>query len=89
VQLEPLVDSTTIAFVRAMEERFVDKKTCDLGEQLHFFVFDVLGEHIFSKRLGFVKQGWTSTKLSIVPGVYGILGSGRFPLSHILSFVRG
>jgi hypothetical protein len=57
VQFEPLVDSTITTFVEAMEERFVDKKTCDFGEWLHFFAFDVIGELTFSKRLGFIEMG--------------------------------
>lgn len=56
-QFEPLVDSTIATFTTAMEERFVNRKTCDFGEWLHFFAFDVLGELTFSKRLGFVEQG--------------------------------
>ena len=57
VQFEPLIDSTITAFITAMEQRFVNKQTCDFGEWLHFFAFDVLGELTFSKRLGFLEQG--------------------------------
>lgn len=57
VQFEPLVDSTITAFLEAMEQRFVNRASCDFGEWLHFFAFDVLGELTFSKRLGFIEHG--------------------------------
>ena len=58
VQFEPLVDSTINALVVAIEQRFLNRSTCDFGEWLHFFAFDVIGEMIFSKRLGFMDQGF-------------------------------
>jgi hypothetical protein len=61
VQFEPLVDSTIMTFINALQDRFADKDDalgiCDLGEWLHFFAFDVIGELTWSKRLGFVEQG--------------------------------
>lgn len=32
-------------------------KVCDLGNWLHYFAFDVLGEVAFSRRFGFLKEG--------------------------------
>ncbi len=61
VHFKPLVDSTIIAFIEALEKRFPEKKNmsciCDFGECLHFFAFNVIGELIWSKRLGFVEKG--------------------------------
>lgn len=38
-------------------DTFVDKSVCDLGEWLHFFAFDVLGEVAFSQKFGFLEAG--------------------------------
>lgn len=61
VQFEPLVDSTTSAFLRQLKNRFADKAgpdgVCDFGKWLQFYAFDVIGELTYSKRLGFVDQG--------------------------------
>jgi len=32
-------------------------KSCDLGDWLHFFAFDVLGEIAFSRKFGFLESG--------------------------------
>lgn len=60
VQFEPLVDSTIAAFVRQIEQRFVDKTgddgVVDFGTWLHYYAFDVIGELTFSKRLGFIDE---------------------------------
>lgn len=61
VQFEPLVDSTTLAFLNQLEQRFADKSgpegTCDFGTWLQYYAFDVIGELTYSKRLGFVDKG--------------------------------
>ncbi|KAH0847503.1 Pisatin demethylase [Fonsecaea pedrosoi] len=61
VQFEPLVDSTTLAFLEQLEERFADKTgpqgICDFSKWLQFYAFDVIGELTYSKRLGFVDRG--------------------------------
>lgn len=61
VQFEPLVDSTTTAFLEQLRRRFADRPgsdgICDFGQWLQFYAFDVIGELTFSKRLGFVDQG--------------------------------
>lgn len=60
VQFEPLVDSTIEAFVKQIDQRFVDKPgdagTMDFGTWLHYYAFDVIGELTFSKRLGFLEE---------------------------------
>ena len=61
VQFEPLVDSTTVEFLRQLEERFAgrpgDDGICDFGTWLQYYAFDVIGELTYSKRLGFVEHG--------------------------------
>ncbi|KAJ9604176.1 hypothetical protein H2200_011010 [Cladophialophora chaetospira] len=61
VQFEPLVDSTTLAFLDQLEKRFADRVgpdgVCDFSTWLQFYAFDVIGELTFSKRLGFVERG--------------------------------
>ena len=61
VQFEPLVDSTTLAFLDELEKRFADRVgpegICDFSTWLQFYAFDVIGELTFSKRLGFVERG--------------------------------
>jgi hypothetical protein len=34
------------------------EQTCDLGDFLHFFAFDVLGEIAFSRKFGFLESGY-------------------------------
>jgi len=61
VQFEPLVDSTTTAFLKALEQRYAGKAgpegVCNFGQWLQFYAFDVIGELTYSKRLGFVDHG--------------------------------
>jgi hypothetical protein len=61
VQFEPLVNSTIVAFIEALETRFADKidrsGICEFGSWLHYFAFDVIGEITWSRRLGFVENG--------------------------------
>lgn len=61
VNFEPLVDSTTQAFLFQLSRRFADNAgnegVCDLSSWLQYYAFDVIGELAFSKRLGFVDEG--------------------------------
>ncbi|KAH7367124.1 pisatin demethylase [Plectosphaerella cucumerina] len=57
VTFEPLVDSTSQEFLKQLKQRFSGGKTCDLGQWLQFYAFDVIGELTYSKRLGFVDRG--------------------------------
>ena len=57
VSYEPLVDSTTDAFIEQTKQRYVQTgKTCDFSRWLQFFAFDVIGDLTWSKRLGFVEK---------------------------------
>ncbi|KAL0262771.1 hypothetical protein SLS55_001744 [Diplodia seriata] len=58
VQYEPLVDSTTTAFLAQLARRYADNRVvCDFGTWLQYYSFDVIGELTYSKRLGFVDRG--------------------------------
>ncbi|KAH7022054.1 pisatin demethylase [Ilyonectria destructans] len=61
VNFEPLVDSTSVEFLKQLKERYAnragDSGICDLGQWLQFYAFDVIGELTYSKRLGFVDRG--------------------------------
>jgi cytochrome P450 len=57
VNYEPLVDSTTDAFIEQTQQRYLETgKTCDFAQWLQFFAFDVIGDLTWSKRLGFVEK---------------------------------
>jgi hypothetical protein len=57
VNYEPLVDSTTDAFIEQTQKRYLETgKTCDFAQWLQFFAFDVIGDLTWSKRLGFVEK---------------------------------
>lgn len=54
---EPLVDSTTDAFVEQSLERYCDHdKDCQLYRWLQFYALDVIGELTWSKRMGFLEE---------------------------------
>lgn len=61
VAFEPLVDTTTVAFLEQLKKRFAGHSdgegTCDFGVWLQYYAFDVIGELTYSKRLGFVDRG--------------------------------
>lgn len=58
VNFEPLVDSTTTAFLKQLKDRYATpKQICDFGTWLQWYAFDVIGELTYSKRLGFVDRG--------------------------------
>lgn len=61
VAFEPLVDTTTVAFLEQLKQRFSGlpgtQGTCDFGAWLQYYAFDVVGELTYSKRLGFVDRG--------------------------------
>ncbi|KAI6867230.1 benzoate 4-monooxygenase cytochrome-like protein P450 [Hortaea werneckii] len=57
VEFEPLIDSTAAVFLSRLDELFAHTgKTCDLGQWLQWYAFDVIGELTFSKRLGFLEK---------------------------------
>jgi hypothetical protein len=78
VQFEPLVDSTTTAFLSQLGSRYADREAnagvCDFGTWLQFYAFDVIGELTYSKRLGFVDEG---------VDVDGIIGNLEWLLNYV------
>ncbi|KAK3674683.1 hypothetical protein LTR78_005405 [Recurvomyces mirabilis] len=57
VGYEPLVDSTTDAFIDQTEQRYSSNgRVCNFAKWLQFFAFDVVGELTWSKRIGFVER---------------------------------
>ena len=77
-EFEPLIDSTTAVFLSRLDELFASTgKSCDLGQWLQWYAFDVIGELTFSKRLGFVEKaediegmcasvGWNFDRCSVL-----------------------
>lgn len=57
VNYEPLVSSTLDIFLSKTEEMYAQTgKTCDFGQWLQYFAFDVIGDLTWSKRLGFIEE---------------------------------
>jgi len=57
VGYEPLVDSTTDAFIEQTDRRYCRTgRSCNFSKWLQFFAFDVIGDLTWSKRLGFVEK---------------------------------
>ncbi|CAK7208760.1 hypothetical protein SCUCBS95973_000211 [Sporothrix curviconia] len=58
IEFEPLIDSTSRAFVTQMEQRFAKQnKICPLDQWMQMYAFDVTGEVTVSKRIGFLDTG--------------------------------
>ncbi|KAK4248362.1 cytochrome P450 [Corynascus novoguineensis] len=58
-QLSPFIDDTIELLARKIET-FIDKEprgVFNLGDYLHYFAFDVLGEVAFSRSFGFLEEG--------------------------------
>ncbi|CCC09088.1 hypothetical protein SMACR_03083 [Sordaria macrospora] len=58
-QLSPFIDDTIELLARKIDEHISLHKNgvFDLGDYLHYFAFDVLGEVAFSRSFGFLEQG--------------------------------
>jgi len=53
-RLTPWIDQTEIILTEKLDEFAEERKICDLGDWLHFFAFDALGEIAFSRSFGFL-----------------------------------
>ncbi|KAJ9644915.1 hypothetical protein H2204_001377 [Knufia peltigerae] len=51
------IEGTEQLLISQLDKFTEDHKVCDLGDWLHFFAFDVLGEVAFSKKFGFLEAG--------------------------------
>lgn len=56
-QLVPQIDNVQQILTQKLDEIASSAGTCDLGQWLHFFAFDVLGQVAFSKSFGFLAHG--------------------------------
>ncbi|ETI21441.1 hypothetical protein G647_07788 [Cladophialophora carrionii CBS 160.54] len=56
-QSTPRIEETEKLLLSKLDEFADNNKVCDLGDWLHFFAFDVLGEVAFSKKFGFLEAG--------------------------------
>ncbi|KGO49055.1 Cytochrome P450, E-class, group I [Penicillium expansum] len=57
LELEPAVDSCTRIFASKLGSQADQKKPIDLGVWLQYYAFDVVGEFVFAKKLGFLEEG--------------------------------
>ncbi|EEU36320.1 uncharacterized protein NECHADRAFT_52492 [Fusarium vanettenii 77-13-4] len=57
-QSTPRIEEAERLLLCKLDEYAHGNKTCDLGDWLHFFAFDVLGEAAFSTRFGFLEAGF-------------------------------
>ena len=61
LKYEPLIESTILAFLKELDQRFAGKEgkdaTVDLYAWLLYFAFDVMGDLTYSARHGFLEQG--------------------------------
>lgn len=97
-QSTPRIEEAERLLLHKLDEYAHDNKTCDLGEWLHFFAFDVLGEAAFSTRFGFLEAGldvggamesincsnWYSGIVGQIPGLDPFLR--RNPLRGYISY---
>lgn len=88
VQYEPMVNSTTEAFLDQTEKLFAsESKSCDFANWLQFLAFDVIGAITYSKRHGFVDRGedvdgmvgYLAGLFSYVAPVSILMASSRIP----------
>ncbi|KAK3307209.1 cytochrome P450 [Chaetomium strumarium] len=57
-QLSPFINDTIELLVRKIDEHIAaNRGVFDLGDYLHYFAFDVLGEVAFSRSFGFLAEG--------------------------------
>ncbi|CAI7654472.1 unnamed protein product [Penicillium glandicola] len=56
--LEPHIDDMISYLCQRLEEKFIDgSKTCDLGEWIAYYTWDVVGNATFSQPIGYLEKG--------------------------------
>ena len=55
--MEPAIDYCVNRFITRIGESADSSQPINLGEWVEFYVFDVIGEVTFAKRMGFLEQG--------------------------------
>ncbi|RMD41176.1 hypothetical protein DV735_g3941, partial [Chaetothyriales sp. CBS 134920] len=73
INFEPLIDSTSSLFMKRLDEFSESGVTFDFGKWLQMYAFDVIGEIVFSTRLGFLESK---------TDVDGIMADIRFKVSY-------
>ncbi|QGA17376.1 hypothetical protein EYB26_005047 [Talaromyces marneffei] len=62
LSLEPHIDKMIGYLCKKLEEEFIDKpeaeKSCDLGQWLLFYTWDVVGNATFSQSIGYLENGY-------------------------------
>ncbi|OAP65103.1 hypothetical protein AYL99_01075 [Fonsecaea erecta] len=86
-KMGPWIEDVQKEFIAKIGEYADSGRVCDLGDLLHYFAFDVVGEFAFSQRYGFVAQekdiGGTIKLIDDVQWYDGIVG--QVPeLRHVL-----
>ncbi|KIW32511.1 uncharacterized protein PV07_04048 [Cladophialophora immunda] len=69
LDFEPAVNSTTTLFISKLDHLIASKKPLNLEVWLHRYAFDVLGEVLFSKKIGFLES--ETDVESIMAGIRG------------------
>ncbi|KAJ5973116.1 uncharacterized protein N7479_003034 [Penicillium vulpinum] len=89
--LEPHIDDTISYLCRRLEEEFINgsnsTKTCDLGEWISYYTWDVVGNVTFSQPIGYLKKGCDFDKTlhiaNVAMGYFSLVG--QIPiLDHLL-----
>ncbi|KAJ9602591.1 hypothetical protein H2200_012784 [Cladophialophora chaetospira] len=77
-KMSPWIEEVQRELIGKIGEYADGEKVCNLGDLLHFFAFDVIGEFAFSQRYGFVAQekdvGGTIKFIDDVQWYDGIIG---------------
>ncbi|KAL6251440.1 hypothetical protein RBB50_001649 [Rhinocladiella similis] len=73
VEFEPFVDTTMQLFMQRLDEFVTSGAELNFGVWLQMFAFDVIGEIVFGKKLGFLQQG---------VDVEGIMADIRFKIQY-------
>jgi hypothetical protein len=81
---ERFVEEVERVFFGQLDKRFVQSQaTCDLGDWLQFFTFEVMGTITFSKRYGFLEKG--VDEKGMLEAIWTFLGTAA-PVSSKLCF---
>ncbi|KAJ5375837.1 hypothetical protein N7517_007843 [Penicillium concentricum] len=88
--LEPHIDDMISYLCQRLEEEFIDgpsPKTCDLGEWIAYYTWDVVGKATFSQPIGYLEKGYDFDKTLHIANVAMDYFSlvGQIPmLDHLL-----
>ncbi|UPX16733.1 uncharacterized protein EKO05_0007120 [Ascochyta rabiei] len=71
---EQYIDSCSNLLVERLEQFATSGKACDLGEWLHWYTFDIIGELFYGRAFGFIDEGkdqnnWIKSLDKMIPFV--------------------